>query len=85
MQIKKAQTDIREGRHVDYVGKAYVEEMFQKAAEDPVVTHMDAEALEKAIEHSRKLMQEAAKRLDFMLAAQYRDEMLKLEEIRKTK
>jgi len=30
-------------------------------------------------------MQEAAKRLDFMLAAQYRDEMLKLEEIRKTK
>ena len=84
-QIKKAQTDIREGRHVDYVGKAYVEEMFQKAAEDPVVTHMDAEALDKAIEHSRKLMQEAAKRLDFMLAAQYRDEMLKLEEIRKTK
>ncbi len=84
-QIKKAQGDIRAGRHVDYVGKAYVEEMFHKAAEDPVVAYMDAEALDGAIERARCLMQEASKRLDFMLAAQYRDEMLKLEEIRKTK
>ena len=84
-QVKKAQQCLSEGKHVDYVGKAYIEESFLKAAEDPVVRQMDSEHLNKAIEHSRKLMQEAAKRLDFTLAAQYRDEMLKLEEIREEK
>ena len=70
---------------MDYVGKAYIEESFLKAAEDPIVRQMDSEHLDKAIEHSRKLMQEAARKLDFTLAAQYRDEMLKLEEIRDEK
>jgi excinuclease ABC subunit B len=84
-QIRKAQVAIEEGKHVDYVGKAYIEEEFRKAAEDPIVMRMDAAALDKSIEHSRTLMQQAAKRLDFVLAAQYRDEMLKLEEIKKTK
>ena len=84
-QICKAQTAIKAGQHVDYVGKAYIEESFLKAAEDPVVKQMDVEALDAAIEHSRTLMQEAAKRLDFTLAAQYRDEMLKLEEIKQSR
>ncbi len=84
-QIRKAQTAIKAGQHVDYVGKAYIEESFLKAAEDPVVKQMDVEALDAAIEHSRTLMQEAAKRLDFTLAAQYRDEMLKLEEIKQSR
>ena len=84
-QIRKAQTAIKAGQHVDYVGKAYIEESFLKAAEDPVVKQMDGEALDAAIEHSRTLMQEAAKRLDFTLAAQYRDEMLKLEEIKQSR
>lgn len=80
-QIKKAHKAINEGKKVDYIGKAYVDESFQKAAEDPIVKQMDKEQLQKSIEHTRKLMQKAAKSLDFMLAAQYRDEMLKLEEI----
>ncbi len=80
-QIKKAQKAIHEGKTVDYIGKAYIDESFQKAAEDPIVKHMDKEQLKKSIEHTRHLMQKAAKSLDFMLAAQYRDEMLKLEEI----
>lgn len=84
-QIRKAQHDIAEGKHVDYVGKAYIEESFLKAAEDPVVMKMDAEALDKTIEHTRTLMQKAAKKLDFIMAAQYRDEMLKLEEIKLSK
>ena len=84
-QIRKAQVAIEEGKHVDYVGKAYIEEEFRKAAEDPIVMRMDAAALDKSIEHTRTLMQQAAKRLDFVLAAQYRDEMLKLEEIKKNK
>ena len=84
-QIRKAQHDIAAGKQVDYVGKAYIEETFRKAAEDPVVMKMDAEALDKTIEHTRTLMQKAAKKLDFILAAQYRDEMLKLEEIKKSR
>ncbi len=80
-QIKKAQKAIHEGKAVDYVGKAYVDEAFQKAAEDPIVRKMDKEQLQKSIEHTRKLMEKAAKALDFALAAQYRDEMLKLQDI----
>lgn len=41
--------------------------------------------LEKSIERTKKLMQEAAKRLDFIEAAQYRDEVLSLEELLKNK
>ena len=41
--------------------------------------------LEKSIERTKKLMQEAAKKLDFIEAAQYRDEVLKMEELLKEK
>ncbi|MCQ2113226.1 MAG: excinuclease ABC subunit UvrB [Bacteroidaceae bacterium] len=84
-QIKKVQRDLEEGNHIDYVGKVYIDEAFQKAAEDPIVRKMDREQLQHAIEHTRKLMEEAAKRLDFVLAMQYRDEMLKLEDFLKEK
>ena len=46
------------------------------AAEDPIVAAMSASQLRDAIAHTRQLMEQAAKRLDFTLAAQYRDEML---------
>jgi excinuclease ABC subunit B len=46
---------------------------------DPVLQYMNREQLEKAIERSKKLMTEAAKRMDFIEAAQYRDEMIKLQ------
>jgi len=39
--------------------------------------------MEKAIERVRKQMQEAAKKLEFIEAAQYRDELLRLEDILK--
>ena len=54
-------------------------------AADPIVEYMSRPQLEKSIERTRKLMTEAAKRLDFIEAAQYRDELLKLEEILKGK
>ena len=41
--------------------------------------------LQKSIEQTRKLMQEAARKLDFIEAAQYRDELIRLEEILKQK
>ncbi|MDR0757060.1 MAG: excinuclease ABC subunit UvrB [Tannerella sp.] len=46
---------------------------------DPVLQYMNREQLEEAIELSKKLMTEAAKRMDFVEAAQYRDEMVKLQ------
>ncbi len=54
-------------------------------AADPIVQYMSRQQLEKSIERTRKLMTEAAKKLDFIEAAQYRDELLKLEDILKDK
>ncbi|MDO4950242.1 MAG: excinuclease ABC subunit UvrB, partial [Bacteroidales bacterium] len=47
---------------------------------DPVTDYMTRPQLEKSIAHTRKLMQEAAKQLNFIEAAQYRDELLRLED-----
>ncbi len=54
-------------------------------AADPIVEYMSRPQLEKSIARTRKLMQEAARRLDFIEAAQYRDEVLRLEELLKGK
>ena len=54
-------------------------------AADPIIEYMSRPQLEKSIARTRKLMTEAAKRLDFIEAAQYRDELLKLEDIIKSK
>lgn len=65
---------------------AYIEtEHKQSIAADPVVQYMSKPALEKAIAKAKKAMQEAAKKLEFLEAAQYRDEMIKLEELLKSK
>ncbi|WP_372751972.1 excinuclease ABC subunit UvrB [Labilibaculum sp.] len=48
-------------------------------AADPVVQYMSKSSLEKSIEQSKKAMQKASKEMDFLQAAQYRDEMYKLQ------
>jgi excinuclease ABC subunit B len=48
-------------------------------AADPVVAYMKSQDLEKAIERLKSEMIAAAKRMDFIEAAQYRDEILKLQ------
>ena len=65
--------------------RAYIEPEHHSLAADPIIEYMTREQLERSIERSRKLMQEAAKRLDFIEAAQHRDEMLRMEEILKGK
>ena len=81
-QIRKAVKALHEGRRVDYVEKAYMDVPYHKAAEeDPIISRMDRDQLSASIEHTRELMQKAAKKLDFALAAQYRDEMLHLQDI----
>lgn len=65
---------------------AYVEkEREVTIAADPVVQYMTKPALEKAIAKAKKSMQEAAKKLEFLEAAQFRDEMMRLEELLKKK
>ena len=52
-------------------------------AADPIVEYMSREQLEKSIENTRRLMKEAADKMEYIEAAQYRDEMMKLQEIMK--
>ena len=49
-------------------------------AADPVGQYMNKDQLKKAIENTRKAMVEAAKRMEFIEAAQYRDELVKLQD-----
>lgn len=67
------------------LNKTYTEPTTIDIAADPVVKYMSRPALEKAIETTRKNMQQAAKKLEFIEAAQYRDELIKLEELLKSK
>ena len=67
------------------VQKAYIEpEKFDVAA-DPVVKYMNREALEKAIDKTRKSMEKAASELDFIEAARFRDEMAELQKLLRSK
>lgn len=63
---------------------AYVEPEPSLVA-DPVVQYMNRKQLEKAIERTKKQMLEAAKKLDFIEAAQFRDELVKQEDLLVTK
>lgn len=65
--------------------KGYVEPDSPNLAADPIVQYMTKPQMEKAIERTKKLMQEAAKKLEFIDAAQYRDELIKLQDILKEK
>lgn len=60
----------------------YIEqEHIMSVAADPILERMTKEQLEKSIEQTRRLMKKAAKALEFIQAAQYRDELLRLEEV----
>jgi excinuclease ABC subunit B len=67
------------------MGKAYFEPDTPDVAADPVVAYMTPHALEMAIEKVKKSMQAASKELDFISAAQYRDEMYRLQALLKEK
>ncbi len=64
--------------------EAYAEQEVGLMA-DPVVRDMTRAQLEKVIERTKKQMAAAAKKLDFIEAARIRDELIKLEELLKTK
>jgi excinuclease ABC subunit B len=58
--------------------KAYIEPEQASVAADPVVAYMNRPQLEKLIKETENNMKKAAKDLDFMAAAQYRDELFAL-------
>ena len=85
-QIEKAikQSDLRQFAEGEEAGgneqTAYTGPMEQGAfAADPIVQQMTRPQLEKSIAETTRLMKEAAKKLDFLQAAQYRDEILRLQ------
>lgn len=49
-------------------------------AADPIIQRMTREQIEKCIAATTKMMKEAAKRMDFMQAAQYRDEIARMQQ-----
>ena len=60
---------------------AYIEpeDKYSAMAAEPVIQHMTKQQIETAIATATTRMKEAAKSLDFMLAAQYRDEIVALQ------
>ena len=54
---------------------AYADQAKSDIAADPVVKYMGKPELEKAIDKAKKQMEKAAKELDFIEAARFRDEM----------
>ena len=59
---------------------AYVEPEKPSIAADPVIGYMGREQLEKLIAETERKMKQAAKELDFISAAQYRDELFALKD-----
>ncbi|MBR2638025.1 MAG: excinuclease ABC subunit UvrB [Bacteroidaceae bacterium] len=52
---------------------------------DPIVEYMTPQQLEKSIARTKRLMENAAEKMDFIEATQYRDEMFRLQELLKKK
>jgi excinuclease ABC subunit B len=81
-QIIKPASSIMAGvKQISGESYAYTEPEKPDVAADPVVQYMNTSALEKAIEQAQKKMEAAAAKLEFIEAAQYRDEMNKLKEM----
>lgn len=66
-------------------GKAYVEPEKISVAADPVIAFMKPDQLQKTIEKARINMEAAAKELNFIEAARFRDEMYDLQKLLSTR
>ena len=84
-QIEKAlkQSDLRmtvDNETTEHTAQtAYIGPSEAAFAADPIIEHMTRPQLEKSIQQTTRLMKEAAKKLDFLQAAQYRDEIIRLQ------
>ena len=80
--IARSKEDILARKSIlDIKGKksrAYVEPEETSIAADPLISYMNRDQMEKLLSATEVKMRRAAKELDFISAAQYRDEMLEL-------
>lgn len=81
--VKKSKEDIRNQRSVLDVRqtvepKAYIEPDEMSIAADPVIAYMSKDNIEEMIKQTEAKMKKAAKDLDFISAAQFRDELFAL-------
>ena len=67
------------GTNRQTTAQVYLEPEAGAFAADPIVLQMTRPELERSIENTKKMMEEAARKLDFIQAAQYRDEIVRLE------
>lgn len=67
------------GTNRQTAAQVYLEPEAGTFAADPIVLQMTRPELERSIENTKKMMEEAARKLDFIQAAQYRDEIVRLE------
>lgn len=66
--------------HKNIVYQPYIESGTKMAA-DAIIEHMSREQLQKSILYTTEMMKEAAKNMDFLQAAQYRDEIVRLQDL----
>ncbi len=83
--VKNSVSILSEKQPVTAEPNAYIEPTGISLVADPVVQYMDRNQLEKTIKQTKKKMADAAKKLEFIEAAQLRDELIKLEDLLKTK
>ncbi len=78
---REARNNMRKDSRINSGPRPYIEEEARvDLAAEPVIGHMSADDLSKQIDRLNSMMVAAAKRTDFIEAAQYRDEMLKLKD-----
>lgn len=78
---REARNNMRKDLRINSGPRPYIEEEARvDLAAEPVIGHMSADDLSKQIDRLNSMMVAAAKRTDFIEAAQYRDEMLKLKD-----
>jgi len=83
--IKSKEDIINKSSILDIRGKkVYIEPEKASIAADPIVSYMSRDQIEKLVAETEKKMKKAAKDLDFITAAQYRDELLELKKKLKT-
>lgn len=81
-QIRKTTKSLAAERKAE---SEYFIETENTLAADPICKYMNAKQLEKAIKECQRKMQNAAKKLDFLEAAMFRDEMFRLQKLLKEK
>lgn len=85
-QIQKARTSVfSQRKDEDTSVKSYIQETNLAIASEDEIQYMSKEQLKKAIAKARKQMSAAAKKLEFLEAAQFRDQIIRLEDELKSK